>query len=167
MHDAGRYSRNCCSGRHVSQNDAAGTDLCASADLNVAEDLRAGSDEHVVVDLGVTIAVVLARGSQCDVVQNDGVVADRCCLSDDNSGCVINENSASDLRGWMNVDTEDCRDASLEIKGQWFTFAVPQRVRNATGLKCVKPLKCRNGVRFDVAAGSRMRMVSRSSLMAC
>ena len=43
-------------GRHVFQHDAAGADLGAAAHFHIAEDLRAGADEHAMANLGMAVA---------------------------------------------------------------------------------------------------------------
>ncbi len=63
------------------KDDAASSDGRRFADVDVAEDLCAGSDEDPIANLGVPVTSLLAGCSEGYVVQNDHVFADRGCLS--------------------------------------------------------------------------------------
>ncbi len=89
----------------------AGRDLGAMADLDVAEDFRAGADQHAVADLRMAVAAGLAGAAERHAVQDRDVVFDDGRLADHQTGRMVDEDALADLAaGLMSVwNTEDER----------------------------------------------------------
>ena len=68
------------------------------ADLDIAENFRARPDQHAVANLGMAILVLLAGAAERDAVQDRDVVLDHRGLAADETGGVIEEDAAADLR---------------------------------------------------------------------
>ena len=55
------------------------------ADLDIAEDLGAGADEHAVPDLGMAVAGFLAGAAERHVLHDRDIVLDHRRLADDDA----------------------------------------------------------------------------------
>ena len=64
----------------------------------------------------MTIAALLAGTAQGHVMQDRHVVLDHRGFADDETGRVIEENAAADLRGGMDIALEYRRRAALQIE---------------------------------------------------
>ena len=132
--------------RYMLQNDAAGTDFGTFADVDVAKNLRAGADEHATPDLRVAIAAFLTGPAQRNVLQHRDVVADDGGFANDDTCSVVDENPASQARGWVNVDGKDRRATPLQDRRQMLPLLAPERMRRAVGDQRVKALVVEEGV---------------------
>src|SRR5678815_4820752 len=56
--------------RHGLDHDGARRDARAMADLDIAEDLGAGADQHAVADLRMAVLVLLAGAAERDAMQD-------------------------------------------------------------------------------------------------
>ena len=74
------------------------------ADLDRAEQLRAGADHHLVADRRVALAAREARAAERDALVHRHVVADLGGLADHDAGAVVDEEAAPDLRGRVDLD---------------------------------------------------------------
>src|SRR5689334_24374798 len=101
--------------RHGLDHDRAGSDARAMADLDVAENLCAGADQHAVTDFRMTVLVLLAGATERDAVQDRDVVLDHSGLAADKTGGVVEEDAAADARGRIDVGLEHRGGAALEI----------------------------------------------------
>ena len=126
--------------RYVVQHHAAGTDLRAFADFDVADDLAAGRQQHAAADLRMAIARYLAGTTERDRMQNRHVVFDDGRFADDDAGRVIEHDPGTDARGRVDVDAERHADLILEKAGERLTIAMPQPVRDAMRLQRVETL---------------------------
>ena len=134
-------------GRHVDEHHGPSSDLGAGADPDVAEDGRAGADEHAVADLGVPVAHRLARAAQRDVVEDGDVVAHDGRLPDDDARGVVEQDAPADGGGRVDVDGEDLGDAGLERERQRAAALRPQHVRDAVRLHGEEALVVEEAVR--------------------
>src|SRR5690606_23630074 len=101
-------------GRHGLQDDGARGYARAGADLDIAENLGAGADEHALADLRMAIALLLAGTTERHALEERDVVLDHRRRADHDSGAVVDEHAAADLRGRVDVDAIDRRRAALE-----------------------------------------------------
>ncbi len=90
----------------------------AMADLDVAEDLGAGADQHAMTDLGMTILVLLAGAAERHAVEDRDIVVDHSGLAADEAGGMIEEDAAADPRRRIDVGLEHRRGAALQIEGE-------------------------------------------------
>ena len=86
------------------------------ADLDVAEDLGAGADQHALPDLGVAVAALLAGAAERHVLQDRDVVLDHRRRADDEAGRVVEEDAAADPRRRVDVGLEHLRGPALEVE---------------------------------------------------
>ena len=84
------------------------------ADLDVAEDLRAGADQHAMTDLRVPVAGLLAGAAERHALQDRDVVVDDAGLADDEARRVIEEHALADARRRVDVDAEHGGGAALQ-----------------------------------------------------
>src|SRR6185312_2954181 len=90
----------------------------AMANLDIAEDLRARTDQHTAPDLGMTVLVLLAGAAERHAVQDRNIVVDHGSFAADEAGRVIEENAASDFRGGIDVGLKHCRRTALQVEGE-------------------------------------------------
>ena len=76
------------------------------ADLDVAEDLGAGADQHAAADLRVTVTAGLAGAAERHTVQDRHIVLDDGRLADHQAGGVVEEDALADARGRIDVGLE-------------------------------------------------------------
>ena len=74
------------------------------ADMNGAEHLGAGTDNDIIAQRGVTLALFPACASQCDTVIEGAIVADFRGFAYDDPHAVINEKAPSYGGAGMNLD---------------------------------------------------------------
>ena len=105
------------------------------ANLQVAENLCPCTYQNTMADLRMTVAVLFARSSKRDPLQDRDVVTDLGCSADNDAGSVINEDAAPDRDGRVNVDLEYFRRPALKIERERLAIMAPQPVRRALGLQ--------------------------------
>src|SRR5262249_17804138 len=93
--------------RHRLENDRSGGDPRAVADFDIAEDFRAGADQYAVTDFWMAIARLLAGPAERHLLQYRHVVLDQGGLAQDQAGGVIEEDSAPDAHGRLDIGLED------------------------------------------------------------
>ena len=90
-------------GRHVLDDDGVGSDRGVVADDDGAEDLRPGSDEHVVADRRVALRLCHRRTAEGDLMVEHDIVADFRGLPDDDSVGVVDEEATPDPGPWVDL----------------------------------------------------------------
>ena len=88
------------------------------ADLDIAENFRAGADQHAAADLRMAIPVLLAGAAERHALQDRDVVVDHRGLADHEAGGVIEEDAAADRGGGIDVGLEHRRRAALQIEAK-------------------------------------------------
>ena len=78
----------------------------AMANLDIAEDLGAGADQHAVPDFRMPVADLLAGAAQGHVLKHRNIVFDHRRRADDKAGRVIEKYAFADPRRRMNVGLE-------------------------------------------------------------
>src|ERR1022692_1273815 len=71
---------------------------------DVAQDLGAGSDHHVVADARMTLSLFLARSPQRHALVHQDVVADLGSFADHDAHSVVDEAAPADLRAGMDFN---------------------------------------------------------------
>ena len=155
--NAGRNAGNRLAGRDGFEHDRAGSHLGTRADLDIAEDLGACADEHAAPDLGMTVAVFLARAAQRHTLENGDVVLDDGGRADDKTRGMVEEYALADARGRIDVGLEHRRRAALQVEREILPSLLPQPVRQPVGLDCVKPLEIEH--RFHEAGAGRVAVI--------
>ena len=77
-------------------DDGSRADLGMVANQNVAQDFRAGSDDHIVADGGMPLAFLFAGSAQRHALIEQHVVADFGSLANDDAHSVIDKAAPSD-----------------------------------------------------------------------
>ena len=129
------------------EHDRTGADARIAADDDVAENGGPGSDQHAGANLGMPVAGFLARSAQGDVLQDRHIVVDCAGLADHDAGRMIEEDADSELGGRMKVDLQHARYAALQVKGEFPTPSLPERVSESVSLKCEKALRMEKNVK--------------------
>src|SRR5207245_2463073 len=75
--------------RDFPHDDRPGADPAAGADLERADDLRAGADDHVVAERGMALLALEAGAAERDTLEERDVLADLGRLSDHHAHAVI------------------------------------------------------------------------------
>ena len=110
-----RRRRSSCGGTGCSTTEPAAT-FEQRADLDIAEDLGAGADQHAVADLRMAVAALLAGAAERHVLEDRDVVLDHRGLADDEAGGMVEEDAAAHRHGRIDVGLEDLRRAALQIE---------------------------------------------------
>ena len=150
-----------CAGTGFSTTDPAAI-FERHADLDIAEDLGAGADQHAVADLGMAVAGLLAGAAERHVLQDRDIVLDHRRLADDEAGGVVEEDAAAHRHRRIDVGLEDLRRAALQVEREVAPPRVPQPVRQAVGLDGVEALEVEQ--RLDVALAGRIAVVDRGDV---
>ena len=138
-------------GWDVPQHDAARADLGALADLDVAENLRPGGNQHAGPDLRVAVAALLPGSPERHLLEQGDFVFDHGGFSDDDAGSVVEEHALADARGRMDVDAQHLGAPVLEELGQPPPPRGPEHVGNAVGLEGMEPLEVEQRLRKPLA----------------
>lgn len=117
-----RIPDSCCSRWHINQNQRSCPDLGTLTNLDVAQDGGPSADQDPIADLGVAVAYGLASATECDMVEDGDVIANDCCFTNHDTGCMVKEDALPDVCCWVDVDGKHICDARLE--GQCKRFAV-------------------------------------------
>ena len=95
-------------------NDRSGADLDVVADVDVAEDLGAGSHDHSIAESGVTFALLAASTAERDALVEQDIVSNLGSFADDDSRAVIDEEAAAECGAWVDFnpgkEAADLRD---------------------------------------------------------
>src|ERR1022692_1385051 len=89
---------------HRANDDRPGANFHIVADPDAPEDLGACSDDDVVADGGVALALLVARSAEGYALINENVVADLGGFAYHHAHAVIDEETPPDLRARMNFD---------------------------------------------------------------
>ena len=103
----------------------------------------------------MAVAFLVAGAAERHAMQHRAIVADHRGLADDDAGGMIEHDAPADHRGRMDIDLQEARGQALQIKREVLAAGLPQRMRDAIGLKRMKALEIEQ--RLDQAAGSRDR----------
>src|SRR5688572_30460010 len=90
---------------HGFNNDGTGSDLYMVANGYVAEDLRAGANDHAIADRRMPFPLFFARTAQRHSLVDQNVIANLGGFADDNAIAVVNEKPAPDARTWVDLDS--------------------------------------------------------------
>lgn len=95
---------------YVAKDDRACADAGAFADDDVAEDVRIVAHEDAVAEGRVAFAAGFASSAEGDALVKRDVIADNRGFADDNADPVVDEETAADLSGRMdlNAGPETC-----------------------------------------------------------
>ncbi len=115
-HIHGSHARKRAMGTHVIENDAAGADPGTDPDLDISEQLGAGTDQHPSADLRVSVAVFLPSAAQGDLVKDGNVVVHDRRFSDHHARRVVDQNTGADAGGGVNIDRKHLRRTALQIQ---------------------------------------------------
>lgn len=132
--------------RDILQNKRTGANLGAIANCNIAQQGGAGAHQDAITQLGMTLAMLLARSAQGNVMQHGNVAADDGGLADHDAGGMIEKGTRADLSGGMNIDLQLLGDLTLQVIGQGNAALVPQLVGDAIGLQGMEALEVQEGV---------------------
>jgi len=125
----------------------------AVADLDVAQNLRAGADQHAVADLGVTVARLLARAAERNALQNRDIILDDTGLADDQRRRVVEEHALADSRRRVDVDAESGRGAALQQQRKIAPPRRQHRVGEPVRLQRVKTFEVEQRLHHPQARG--------------
>src|ERR1019366_1000822 len=100
-HDTPRYTDDGRVVRHRMNDNGTGADLHVIADPDAAEYFRARSNDDVVADRGMALAVFITRASQRYPLVEKHIVADFGGFADHHAHAVVDEKTAADGRARM------------------------------------------------------------------
>src|SRR5262245_2988565 len=89
--------------RHRLEDDRSGGDARAVADFDIAEDFGASADQYAAANFWMAIARLLAGSAERHVLQNRHIVLDQGGLAHHQAGGVIEEDSAPDAHGRIDI----------------------------------------------------------------
>ena len=112
--------------RNFFDDNGIGADPAVVADLDRAENFRAGADDHPVADGRMTLAGVCAGSAERDAVINRDVVADLGGFADHHAGGVVDEQAGAQGRTGMDVDPGQDPGDLTERAGGHLRAASPQ-----------------------------------------
>ena len=144
--------------RHRMQHNRTGGDARALANLDIAEDLGSGADQHALADLRDGGRRPPCRCRPGHVLQHRNVVLDDRGRADDEAGRVIEENAFADPRRRMDIGLEYLGRAALEIEREILRPA-PERMRQPMRLDRMEALEIEH--RLDQPRGRPDRGRSR------
>src|SRR5665811_441910 len=111
------------------------------ADLDIAENFRARSDQYAAADLGMAVLVFLTGAAKRDAVQDRDVIFDHSGLADHEAGGMIEEDAAADPGCGIDVGLEDRRRAALQIISKILAAFLIEPVRQTVGLEGMEALE--------------------------
>ena len=123
------------------KHDRARTNSCISADLDITQHGRTRSDQDAASDLRMSITGFGSAAAECHILKKRYIVFDDRRFANDNSGCVVEENSCSEFDRRMNVDLENFGGAGIQIASKVASAVMPKRVGKTMDLDGMKPLK--------------------------
>jgi len=94
-------------------------------DLDIAEYLGAGTDQHPAADFRMTISRFLAGTAERHLLQDRHVVLDHRGLADHEAGGVIEEDTTSDAHGRIDIGLEHRRRLALQIISEVLATPAP------------------------------------------
>ena len=112
-------------GRNVLQYHAAGTNFGATPDFDIAKNFGAGSDQDAVADFRVTVTFGLAGAAEGDVMQYRHIVFNHRCFAYDEAVTVIQQNTAPNACGRVDVDSKGFRNPVLQKQCEGVTPLIP------------------------------------------
>ena len=102
--DTSRHSHHCCPCRYIFDNNGVGADAGALVQRDRTQDLRAGTDNHIIGQSRVTFALFPTGPAEGDAVIQGTVIAYLGSLADHDTHSVINKKTPSDIRARMDLD---------------------------------------------------------------
>src|SRR5215470_9322709 len=92
--------------RYRLDDNRAGRDARAMADLDIPENFRARANHDATPDFRMTVLVLLAGTAKCHIMQDRNVVLDHRRLAHDKTRRMVEENAATDFRSRIDVTLE-------------------------------------------------------------
>src|SRR6267143_554937 len=145
--------------RHGLHHHGAGGNAGAMADLDIAENFRARSDQYAVADFGMAVLVLLAGAAKRNAVQDRDVVFDHSGLADDEAGGVIEEDTAADPGCGIDIGLEYRRRAALQIIRKILAALLIEPMRQTMSLERMEALEVEQ--RVDEPRGRGIAVVYR------
>src|SRR5579863_2490807 len=106
-------------------DDRAGADLDVVADVDVAEDFGAGTDDDAIAEGGVALSLLAAGAAEGDALVEEDVVTDFGGFADDYPGAVVDEKPAADGGSGMDLDAgEKAADLRQDARHERHTPAI-------------------------------------------
>ena len=127
--------------RNVAEHDSAGTNLGAITDVDVAEQLRMGTEHHTVPDFRVTVADFVTGTAERHAVQETHVVADDGRFADDNICRMVDQQPVADYGRRMDVHAKLAADDALEHLGREVAAFFIKDMGYAVGLQTLESLE--------------------------
>src|SRR5690348_16792239 len=111
------------------------------ADFDVAEYFCARSNQYTAADLGMAVLVFLAGAAERDTMEDRDVVLDDSRFTAHKTGGVVEEDTAADPGGGIDVGLKYRRRAALKIVGKVLARFAIEPVRETMRLQRVKTLE--------------------------
>ena len=124
-HHLGGYARDCGVGLYRLQYHASCAHFGAFTDADIAQNLGASANEHAIADLGMAVAVFLARTAQRYRLQNRHVIAHASCFAHYKARGVVEHDALAQVGRRVNIYAELGAHAVLEKQCQRLPLLVP------------------------------------------
>lgn len=144
------------------QNDRACSDAAAMADAYVPKDLCPGTNHDAILDLGMPVAVLLARSAKGDGMEHRHIVANDSRLADNDGMRVVDHDATAHFGGGMNVHTEHFRDPHLNKISKIDPATAPKPVSDPICLDGLIALEEKNGLQEAMAR--RITIIDRNQI---
>src|SRR5262249_22769465 len=118
--------------------DQTGGDPRPMADFDISQNLGTRPDHHALTDFRMAVAGFFAGAAERHVVQHGNIVIDDGRFADDKPARVIEEDTAADLCGRMNIALKHRRRTALQIERKIAAPPGPEPVRQTVGLNGVE-----------------------------
>ena len=112
---------------------------------------------HVVADLGMAVAGLLAGAAERHALQQGAVVADRGRLADHDAGAMVEHDADADPGRRIDVDGEDARALALQVEREVAPALLQQLVGEAVRDERVEAFEVEQ--RLDIAAAGGIAIV--------
>ncbi|KAI5432810.1 hypothetical protein KIW84_020209 [Lathyrus oleraceus] len=122
--------------RHFLNHNRTSTDFRTFTDLNIPQNTSPRTNQHPVANLRMPIAMRLTSPSQRHTMQNRHIISNHSRFSDHDPRRVIEQNSTSELRSRMNVNSENFTNSILNYNSQNLPSICPQIMSYPMSLTC-------------------------------
>ena len=104
---------------------------------DVADDGRAGTNDNSVANGRVALALASAFRAQGYPVVEQNVIADNCGFADHDAHAMVDDQTATDLGSWVNLDAREHASVVCPNAGESLEVKLPEQVCLAVVPECM------------------------------
>lgn len=120
-------------------DECIGADLGAISYVDSAQDSGTTADDDTIADGRMSLATILRPRPQGDIVIDHHIVSNDRSLSDHHSHAMVDEESTTDSRAWVDLDPGLPTDVVRIDPGEESKLAIPHPMREAMAPDGVEP----------------------------